>query len=112
MSFRDSEEGGAMKEAEEKGGEAQGEEKQREEEVEIDPFNPLVQGGEGPARAHLEVAEGQPFYLRLMRRLLEQAGDRDCGFFDNAEVGLPLGIKFPLPRTRQSFERQVDLALS
>ena len=60
----------------------------------------------------LEVASGQPFYLRLIRKLLEKAGDQDCQFLSEAEDGLPLGVKFPLPRTPVSFERQVEWALS
>ena len=59
----------------------------------------------------LRVAEGQPFRLELMRLLLEYAGDKDCDFLATAEVGLPLGVKNPLPRTPSAFERQVEWAL-
>eukprot|EP00435_Cladocopium_sp_Y103_P074484 s15_g49.t1 len=59
----------------------------------------------------LEVAEGQPFRLRLMRALLRRAGDEDCEFLGMAEEGLPVGVTHPLPRTPVAFERQVDWSL-
>lgn len=59
----------------------------------------------------LEVAVGQPFRLGLMRAILEIAGDADCEFLREAEDGLPLGVKHPLPRTPMAFERQVEWAL-
>lgn len=59
----------------------------------------------------LEVAEGQPFRLRLMRNLLEKAGDGDFDFLKEAEEGLPLGVTRPLPRTPKAFEKQVEWAL-
>eukprot|EP00435_Cladocopium_sp_Y103_P048779 s1206_g14.t1 len=58
-----------------------------------------------------EVPEGQPFRLELMRALLEKAGDGDYSFLEEAKVGLPLGVKFGLPTTPASFERQVEWAL-
>ena len=58
-----------------------------------------------------EVAPGQPFRLRLMGRLLEEAGDPDAEFLRQAEEGLPLGILEKLPRTRALFERQTRWAL-
>ena len=47
----------------------------------------------------LRVAEGQPFYLRLIARVLEAAGDCDHEFLVRAETGLPLGVLEQLPRT-------------
>eukprot|EP00435_Cladocopium_sp_Y103_P046701 s631_g13.t1 len=58
-----------------------------------------------------EVAEGQPFRLRAMRRLLEMAGDGDYEFLRDAEVGFSVGVKHPLPRTPNSYERQVEWSL-
>ena len=51
----------------------------------------------------LEVAEGQPLYLKLIRALLEAAGDPDRDF-------LPVGILDPLPRTPHVFEEQLKVA--
>ena len=51
-------------------------------------------------------AEGQPFFLGLMAGLLEKAGDGDHKFLREAEVGLPVGVLHPLPRTPVSFEAQ------
>ena len=65
----------------------------------------------GLEREDLEVAEGQPFRLRLMARVLEEAGDADFQFLREAEVGLPVGVKVPLPRTPAIFERQTKWAL-
>ena len=39
-----------------------------------------------------DVPEGQPFYLKLLRRMLEKAGDSDYEFLAEAEIGLPLGV--------------------
>ncbi len=55
--------------------------------------------------------EGQPFRLRLIKGLLERAGDSDYAFLEQAEEGLLLGILNPLPRTPQSFQRQVKWSL-
>eukprot|EP00438_Fugacium_kawagutii_P024156 Skav213841 [mRNA] locus=scaffold315:237802:239760:+ [translate_table: standard] len=52
------------------------------------------------------VATGQPFYLGLVRRILEEAGDPDCEFLRRAEEGLPVGVLEPLPRTPAAFEEQ------
>lgn len=57
------------------------------------------------------VAEGQPFHLRLIHGLLEEAGDQDCIFLLEAERGLPLGVLHDLARTPSSFERQVKWSL-
>ena len=47
----------------------------------------------------MEIADGQPFKLRAMRKVLEKAGDADFAFLEEAETGLPLGVKHALPRT-------------
>ena len=54
----------------------------------------------------LEVPSGQPLYLRLLRAMLEAAGDPDREFLRQAEDGLPVGILDPLPRTPHVFEEQ------
>eukprot|EP00435_Cladocopium_sp_Y103_P016869 s1943_g4.t1 len=41
----------------------------------------------------------------------EEAEDGDYAFLEEAKDGLPLGIKFQLPRTPASFERQVEWSL-
>ena len=51
------------------------------------------------------IVEGQR--LRLLRRLLEAAGDPDREFLRDAEEGLPVGIRYPLPRTPHVFEEQL-----
>ena len=50
-----------------------------------------------------EVTEGQPLRLKLLRKLLEAAGDPDREFLNNAEKGLPVRIRYPLPRTPRVF---------
>ena len=47
----------------------------------------------------LDVAQGQPLHLRLLRAMLEAAGDPDRDFLRQAEEGLPVGILELLPRT-------------
>ena len=58
----------------------------------------------------LDVAP-QPLHLRLLRAMLEAAGDPDRDFLREAEDGLPLGILDPLPRTPHVFEEQVKWPL-
>ena len=53
-----------------------------------------------------EIQAGQPFRLRLLRKLLEEAGAGDFEFLREAETGLPLGVKHQLPRAPNSFEKQ------
>ncbi|CAK9072609.1 unnamed protein product, partial [Durusdinium trenchii] len=50
---------------------------------------------------------GQPFFLDLMKGILEKAGDPDSGFLEQAKTGLPLGVLSDLPRTPSIFEEQV-----
>ena len=64
-----------------------------------------------PAEGLMQVAEGQPFRLRLMRAILEKAEDGDFQFLEMAEEGFPVGVLNPLPRTPAAFERQVDWTL-
>ena len=45
--------------------------------------------------------------LRLLRRLLDAAGDPDREFLRDAEEGLLVGIRYPLPRTPHIFEEQL-----
>ena len=56
-------------------------------------------------------AEGQPFFLGLIRRMLEEGEDPDCAFLREAESGLPLGVLNPLPRTPSVYERQTKWSL-
>ena len=57
-----------------------------------------------------KVPSGQPLYLRLLRAMLEAAGDPDREFLRQAEDGLPVGILDPLPRTPHVFEEQLENA--
>ena len=59
----------------------------------------------------LEVPPGQPLHLRLLRAMLEAAGDPDREFLRQAEDGLPVGILDPLPRTPHVFEEQLKWPL-
>ena len=54
----------------------------------------------------LEVPLEQPLHLRLLRAMLEAAGDPDREFLRQAEDG-PVGILDPLPRTPHVFEEQL-----
>lgn len=45
------------------------------------------------------VAEGQPFYLRLMRELLAFGEDADRNFLPHGESGFFVGVLNPLPRS-------------
>ena len=58
-----------------------------------------------------DITPGQPLRLRLLRALLEAAGDPDRDFLRQAEEGLPVGVKTPLPRTPHVFEEQVSWPL-
>ena len=59
----------------------------------------------------LEIPEGQPLRLRLLRAILEAADDPDRDFLRRAEEGLPLGILEGLPRTPHVFEEQTSWRL-
>ena len=54
----------------------------------------------------IDIAEGQPLRLKLIRAILQAADDPDRGFLLQAEIGLPVGILEPLPRTPHVFEPQ------
>ena len=54
----------------------------------------------------IDVAEGQPLNLKLIRAILQAADDPDREFLLQAEIGLPVGILEPLPRTPHVFEPQ------
>ena len=49
--------------------------------------------------------------LRLLRAILDPAGDPDRPFLRRAEHGLPLGILEGLPRTPHVFEEQTSWRL-
>ena len=53
------------------------------------------------------IVEGQPLRLKLLRRLLEGAGDPDREFRREADEGPPVRIRYPLPRTPHVFEEQL-----
>ena len=65
----------------------------------------------GLDKGEMEVPQGQPFRLPLMRRILEEAGDCDAQFLKDAETGFSLGVLFPMPRTPGVFERQTTWSL-
>ena len=54
----------------------------------------------------VDIAEGQPLRLKLLRAILQAAEDPDRDFLLQAETGLPVGILEPLPRTPHVFEPQ------
>eukprot|EP00435_Cladocopium_sp_Y103_P075162 s332_g54.t1 len=56
-------------------------------------------------------AEGQPFYLRLLKELLAFAGDADHQVLMQGEVGFPVGLLSPLPRTPHVLEEQMHWKL-
>ena len=56
-------------------------------------------------------AEGQPFFLRLMKELLAFSGDVDREFLLEGEVGFPVGVLSPLPRTPHVYEEQTSWRL-
>ena len=57
------------------------------------------------------ISEGQPFRLRLMQALLQQLGDSDHKFLLDGEVGFPVGVLNPLPRTPHMYEEQTSWKL-
>ena len=59
----------------------------------------------------MEIPEGQPLRLRLLRAILEAADDPDRDYLRRAEEGLPLGILEGLPRTPHVFEEQTSWRL-
>ena len=54
-----------------------------------------------------EPEAGQPFFLDLLKRVLEKAGDPDWEFLEEAKTGLPVGVLGDLPRTPKIFEEQL-----
>ena len=66
----------------------------------------------GSTQADLDyVAPGQPFYLRLMKELLAFGDDADREFLLQGEVGFPVGVLSPLPRTPHMYEEQTHWRL-
>ena len=59
----------------------------------------------------LEIPEGQPLRLRLLRAILKSADNPDRDYLRRAEEGLPLGILEGLPRTPHVFEEQTSWRL-
>ncbi|CAL1173513.1 unnamed protein product [Cladocopium goreaui] len=57
------------------------------------------------------VAPGQPFHLRLMKELLAFGEDADREFLMQGEVGYPVGVLTPLPRTPHCYEEQTTWRL-
>eukprot|EP00435_Cladocopium_sp_Y103_P058340 s2357_g20.t1 len=57
------------------------------------------------------VAKGQPFFLRLMKELLAFGDDADRNFLMQGEVGYPVGVINPLPRTPHAYEEQTTWRL-
>ena len=57
------------------------------------------------------VADGQPFFLRLMRELLAFREDADREFLLQGETGFPVGVLNPLPRTPHAYEEQTSWRL-
>ena len=53
----------------------------------------------------IDIAEGQPLRLKLIRAILQAADDPDRDFLLQAGIGLPVGILEPLPRTPHVFEQ-------
>jgi len=53
-----------------------------------------------------EIAQGQPFRLKLMQALLERAGDSDHRFLLQGQKGFPVGVLCQLPRTPHMYEEQ------
>jgi len=59
----------------------------------------------------LDVASGQPFPLKLIHEILRLAQDADYEFLRQAEIGLPVGVLNPLPRTPAVYEEQTSWRL-
>ncbi|CAL1153955.1 unnamed protein product [Cladocopium goreaui] len=53
-----------------------------------------------------EIADGQPFRLKLMQALSERAGDPDHRFLLQGQEGFPVGVLHQLPRTPHMYEEQ------
>ncbi|CAE7346838.1 DSK1 [Symbiodinium sp. KB8] len=77
-------------------------------ELEREAFRMAAGGEHGCSLAKNEKLQSQ---LRLLRGLLEAAGDPDREFLRRAEEGLPLGILEQLPRTPHVFEEQLKWPL-
>ena len=60
----------------------------------------------GMRAGNVKRAEGQPFFLGLMKGLLEKAEDGDCGFLGEVEEGVAVGVLGELPRNPHAFEAQ------
>ena len=67
-----------------------------------------IEGQDLSEKDLLAIPPGQPLRLRLLRAILEAAGDPDRDFLRRAEDGLPLGILEGLPRTPHVLEEQTS----
>ena len=56
-------------------------------------------GSGRPGPDMIDIAEGQPLRLKLIRAILQAADDPNRDFLLQAETGLPVTILEPLPRT-------------
>ena len=63
------------------------------------------------ARAQGDVAEGQPFYLKMLSGLLKEMKDPDYQILLDFETGVTAGILHPLPRNPSMFEEQTSWRL-
>lgn len=72
----------------------------------LDSLRRAMNSAVGGEEEDLAISDGQPFRLRLMSRMLRDAGDPDWEFLMRAEEGLPVGVLEPLPRTPEVFEEQ------
>jgi hypothetical protein len=59
----------------------------------------------------LTIDDGQPFYLQLLKAVLESAKDGDYMFLEQARHGLPVGVLHELPRTPLMYEEQTSWRL-
>jgi len=64
------------------------------------------QSGDYPTEKGLVQADGQPFYLTILRFLLREGNDPDFAVMDEYETGVNLGVTSPLPHTPAVFELQ------
>ena len=83
-----------------------------EEQLEKEAFRMAAGGEQGCSLAsdlelQSQLKEWLELHLRLLRAMLEGAGDPDREFLRQAEDGLPVGILDPLPRTPHVFEEQL-----
>lgn len=69
------------------------------------------QSGDYPGSLPPSIAEGQPFYLDIIKYMLKEADDPDFAVCDDYKVGVNLGVTEPLPHTPAVFELQTQWRL-